>query len=255
MQVAHAISTNKAVNETDYFTAVDDLGNTGGGAGHVDEAMYNSACFYKYFSLDWDQLVLNLAGPKPDEKAAPDDYKRWMTEFKPPAEKLAAAALGHFIRAAAFTTPTGKQNSFASHCEPCGILVELKKNRQPTNYANAFAEPVERIGKYEQDAVDESSVEGRSVACLGEHVQALRHAYGVESTLLWYSPKLWRFPLRYWPRENDGKKKPSPEPVTDRTFDVLGGEEGKPGGLVEAVLEEIGFDWAKVKNLGSVTEV
>jgi hypothetical protein len=64
IQVAHAISTHSVVNETDYFTAVNDLGKTRGGAGHVDEAMYNCACFYKYFSLDWDQLVFNLAGPE-----------------------------------------------------------------------------------------------------------------------------------------------------------------------------------------------
>ena len=41
--------------------------------------------------------------------------------------------------------------------------------------------------------------------------------------------------MRYWDREDDGKKKSPPQPVTDRTFDILGGEEGKPEGLVEAL--------------------
>lgn len=253
MQVAHAISTDAVVNETDYFTAVDDLGKTGGGAGHVDEAMYNSACFYKYFSLDWDQLLTNLAGPTPDSKDA-DAHKKWIDELQPNAAKLAAAALGHFIRAAARTTPTGKQNSSASHCEPCGILIEIKKTKTPTSYANAFAEPVRRIGDAEDDAADEKSIEGRSVACLADHVHAIRNAYGVDSTLLWYSPKLWRFPFQYWERLGDGKKKTPPELVTDRTFDILGGEEGKPEGLVEALVREIGFQWSQVKNIGSAME-
>jgi len=251
MQVAHAISTNKVANETDYFTAVDDLGKTGGGAGHVDEAMYNSACFYKYFSLDWDQLVRNLAGPEPDGKKYPEAHKIWTDKLQPNAPKLAAAALGHFIRAAALTTPSGKQNSFASHCDPCGILIEIKKTKTPTSHANAFAEPVERIGKPDDDTADEKSIEGRSVACLADHIHAIRQAYGIDSTLLWYSPKLWRFPFQYWERSEDGKKKedennkPLPAKlVTPSRFSVL-------DQLVEAALKQLGFQWSEVKNAGA----
>jgi len=253
MQVAHAISTHAVVNEVDYFTAVDDLGKTGGGAGHVGEAMFNSACLYKYFCLDWDQLVHNLAGSAPDGKKDTDAHKKWKDKVKPEAERLAAATLGHFIRAAAQTTPSGKQNSFAANNEPCGILVEIKKNgKTRTSHANAFAEPVERIGRPDDDAPDEKSWEGRSVACLADHVQSMREAYGTDSTLLWYSPKLWRFPLQYWERAADGRKKTA-ELVTDRRFDVLGGETEKPTGLVEAVVKEVtGLEWANVCNAGKV---
>jgi CRISPR system Cascade subunit CasC len=253
MQVAHAISTHAVVNEMDYFTAVDDLGKTGGGAGHVDEAMFNSACFYKYFCLDWDQLVRNLAGPEPDEAKDKDAHQKWTSEIKPNADKLAACTLGHFLRAAAQTTPTGKQNSYASFCEPCGILVEVKKNgKTPTSYANAFADPVERIGKPDDDAADEKSWEGRSIACLADHVQSMRKAYVIDSTLLWYSPKLWRFPLQYWERSGDGKKTTA-KLVTEQRFDVLGGKDGKPKGLVEAVVQEIGFDWSEIKDVGKAS--
>ncbi len=105
MQVAHAISTHAVVNEVDYWTAVDDLGKTGGGAGHVDEAMLNSACFYKYFCLDWKQLVDNLAGPEPqnpgkdaDEKKqkAYEEAKGKYSKILQKAEKLAACTVGHF---------------------------------------------------------------------------------------------------------------------------------------------------------------
>ncbi|MCK6483780.1 MAG: type I-E CRISPR-associated protein Cas7/Cse4/CasC [Phycisphaerae bacterium] len=259
MQVAHAISTHAVVNEVDYWTAVDDLGKSGGGSGHLGEGMYNSACFYKYFCLDWDQLVSNLAGPEPkrpdNKKDDSEEVKKWQADLdkwtkkvKQPAARLAACALGHFIRAAAMTTPSGKQNSFASHTEPCGILVEIKKNgKHPTNYANAFAEPVERIGRPDDDAPDEKSIEGRSVACLADHVHAIRSAYGIDSTLLWYSPKVWRFPFQYWERNGNGKKMTA-KFVTDKRYDRLDGD--SQSSLVEAVVDAIGLKWQEVKNAG-----
>lgn len=215
--------------------------------------MFNSACFYKYFCLDWDQLVKNLAGPEPDKAKDAEAHKKWTEEIEPQAKRLAACTLGHLIRAAAMTTPSGKQNSFASHTEPCGILVEIKKNgKHPTNYANAFAEPVERIGKPDDDAPDEKSIEGRSVACLADHVQSLRNAYGIDSTLLWYSPKLWRFPFRYWKRSEDGKKDAA-EFVTDRRFDTLGGNRDCKTGLVDAVIEALELKWADVMDAAKST--
>ncbi|MBI2843431.1 MAG: type I-E CRISPR-associated protein Cas7/Cse4/CasC [Armatimonadetes bacterium] len=248
MQVAHPISTHAAVTETDYFTAVDDLGKSGGGAGHVDEAMYVSACFYKYFSLDWDQLLFNLAGPEPSD------------EIKTNAMKLAAATLGHFIRAAAMTTPSGKQNSFASNNEPCGVLVEIKEDKTPTSYANAFAEPARRIGDAPDDSPDYVSLTGRSIAQLGDHVHALRSAYGIDSMLLWYSPQAWRYPLQGWERESDGQKKKEdgkekpPVLFAKQVFDVLGGEKDKPAGLVEAVVKEVsGFEWVDICDPGKAT--
>lgn len=240
MQVSSAISTNIARPETDYFTAVDDLAK-GTGSAHLGEAMYASACFYKYFSLDWNQLLANLSGQK--ENGRPHDA----------VVKLAGATLGHFIRAAALTSPSGKQNSHASHCEPCGILVEIKQNNPfPTSYANAFAQPVEASGKVEPDSVDESSLEGRSVSCLGEHVQAIRNAYGIDSKLFWYSPKLWRFPLRYWEREKNGRKVRAKLLVQDDDcFDKLGGTSSEMEGLIEAVVKEVtGLKWQEVRSAG-----
>lgn len=238
LQTAHAISTHAVVNEVDYFTAAEDLSYTQGAA-HPDEAMFNSACFYKYFCVDWNLLVSNLGGDAS-------------------ASKLAAATLGHFIRAAAMTTPSGKQNSFASNCEPCGILVEIKKNgNQPASYANAFADPVERIGKWEDDGPDYVSLEGRSIARFGDHVFNLRSAYGIDSTVLWHALPLYRFPLQGWEREPDGRKakdendrdKP-PVQFANKCFDALGGNSRGKAGLVEAVIEELGFKWEDVKNVG-----
>jgi len=223
---------------------VDDLGVTGGGAGHVGEAMFNSACFYKYFCLDWDQLIYNLAGSEPDQQKDPSTYDHWKNEIQPAARKLAARTVGHIIRGAAFSTPSGKQNSFAAHNEPCGILVEIKKAKIPTSYANAFAEPVVRIGPPEEDGPDETSLEGRSVARLAEHVQAIRSAYSMDSELFWYSPKLWRYPFKYWTRSEDGKKDKQ-EVVTPNRFSRLIGE-GENEGLIDAVVKAVGFEWSEI---------
>jgi len=287
MQVAHAISTHAVANEVDYFTAVDDLSKAGAGAGHVDEAMFNSACFYKYFCLDWEQLVLNLNGPAPKDPGTKangqehDAYEKAKAEYfdaRKNAERLAAATLGHFILAAASTTPSGKQNSSAANNKPSGILVEIKKEaKMPTSYANAFAEPARRIGNPPDDASDCVSLVGRSIAQFGDHVYNVRKAYGITSTLLWHALPLNTYPLQAWEREEDGRRKRNngkelpPVPFTEwdsdrkdtnantesphRKFPKLGGEDGKPGGLVEAVIEELalGFTWEDVQDAGKAS--
>lgn len=243
ISAAHAISTHEASNEVDYFTAADDLGK-GPAAGHVDEAQFASACFYKYFCLDWEQLLYNLT---PSEQRKNGTDGRWDPDTAPEdVKKLAAATLGHFLIAAATTNPSGKQNSFAAHNPPDGILVEVKDTKTPTNYANAFAEPACRIGKPDDDAADGVSLVGRSIAQLGDYIHAVRNANGTESTLLWHSPTLWRYPLRGWKRNGDGKKQEA-VPLTEKCYPSLKEEEGKSG-LVEAVLSELGFTWSEVKN-------
>lgn len=122
-QVAHAISTHECIPEVDYFTAVDDVPGVDAGAAYLDEAAFASACFYKFFSIDWQQLCRNLA------KASEP-------------QKLAAKTIKCFLEAAAFAVPTGKKNAYAPFNPPSIILLEIRDF--PINYANAFAEPVAR---------------------------------------------------------------------------------------------------------------
>lgn len=130
-QVAHAISTHEALTEGDYFTAIDDLqgkymtsqvdSKGAGFVGSADDALFNSAVYYKYFNVDTDALAVHL-GPGHVGQA-----------------HHAAAVL---LQAAALATPTGKQNSFAAHSVPEVILVEVSEKKQPVSYANAFLEAV-----------------------------------------------------------------------------------------------------------------
>lgn len=123
IQVAHAISTNRLEREFDYYTAMDDLLKSGEetGAGMVGDTEFNSNCFYHYFSLDLDQLKQNLKGVEE-------------------ATDIAVKAVSALLRAFCYVSPSGKQNSFAAHQLPSAVCVEIKKEKIPVSYANAFVQ-------------------------------------------------------------------------------------------------------------------
>lgn len=201
LQVAHAISTHEARPEVDYFVAADDIKGENAGGAHIGEAMFSSACFYKYFSINWETLVDNLKGN----------------------EKLAAHTVGAFIRGAALTNPTGKQNSSAAHNRPDGILIEIKDS--PVSYANAFANPVPSIS--ERGMVEQSIVQ------LGQYAADMDTGYGKPQERFWFSPK-----HRYKLAILEEKKE---TPLTNNNFKSLDEE------LVPAVIKAIGYDWKEVQ--------
>lgn len=172
MQVAHALSTHKVDHEFDYFTAVDDLKNTGAeseddaGADMLGDVEYNSACYYKYFSLDVNGLIANLTGESARRKDVPDEVKQ-------AARELTGRTVDAFIRAMTMTTPTGKQNSFAAHQLPSAILVEVRPYAAPVSYANAFVDPA-RPGR-DGDLIQ------ASLKKFGAHVQALTNGFNLRS--------------------------------------------------------------------------
>ena len=174
MQVAHAISVNKIDHEFDYFTAVDDLKGSGedeedAGADMLGDVEYTSACYYKYFSLDVDDLVANLTGASTRSKNA----REIPAEETAAARELAAITVETFVRAMALTAPTGKQNSFAAHQLPAAVLVEVRPHAQPVSYANAFVKPARVFG--ENDLVEDA------LGKLQKHVEALTVAYNLPS--------------------------------------------------------------------------
>lgn len=229
LQVAHAISTHEARPEVDYYVAADDIRGDDAGAGYVDEAMFASACFYKYFSIHWETLVDNLAGREPDVKKDAKAHAKWTTETKPRAKRLAAHTVGAFLRGAALTNPTGKQNSFAAHNPPDGIVVEFK-GTSPVSYANAFATPVPCKGP--RDMISQS------IAQLGQYIHDLDVGYGGPRKRFWFSPNL-RYKLAYL---EDSKEKPCAGLDDSTNVKAL-------DGLVAEVVKEIGYDWNEVKEV------
>lgn len=124
-QVAHAISTHRVNMEVDFFTAVDDLlgessDSDDRGAGMMGVTGFNSACFYRYACIDWDQLVKNLSGNV----------------------ELAAKTVEGFLRASARAVPTGKQNSFAAQNPPSFLMAVARRDGACWSLANAFEKPV-----------------------------------------------------------------------------------------------------------------
>lgn len=169
MQVAHALSTHRIEQEYDYFTAVDDLARPAdgddAGADMIGDVEFNSACYYKYFSLDVDELVGNLTGERPYGKVATDEERRV-------ARALAAVTVECFLRAAALVSASGKQNTFAAHQPPSLILVEVRQQRTPISYANAFVKPV--------TATRDASLVEASITRLATHADKLAKAFNLE---------------------------------------------------------------------------
>jgi CRISPR system Cascade subunit CasC len=151
-QVAHAISTTRVEHQFDYFTAVDDLKSDADddhGAGMIGDVEFNSATYYKYCAIDVDALTQNLGGDA----------------------ETARRAVVAFLKAAALSTPTGKQNTFAAHNPPDAILVEISESHVPVNYANAFVDPVRATGA--------TDVVAASVQKLSDYSSEVNRAYGL----------------------------------------------------------------------------
>lgn len=123
VQVAHAITTHRAIAEDDYYTAVDDLKSRDepddAGAGFVGVQEFGAGVFYLYICVDRRLLLSNL-----DE-----------------AHFVRDASLAALVEAAATVAPGGKQTSFASRARAFYVRAE-KGSAQPRSLAAAFLEPV-----------------------------------------------------------------------------------------------------------------
>src|SRR3954469_792459 len=121
VQVAHAITTHRAVVEDDYYTAVDDLKRPSedAGAGFVGEAGFGAGLFYLYACIDRALLVRTLGGD----------------------EDLARAGIAALVEAAATVAPRGKQASFASRARASFVMAE-GGDTAPRSLAAAFLRPV-----------------------------------------------------------------------------------------------------------------
>lgn len=130
-QVAHAISTHAVKRETDYFTAVDQLNpDDTAGAGMVGYLDFNSACYYRYARIDWQQLVTNLKQDRKREKPNADEIA------------LARRTVEGYLRAWEAATPTGMKNSHDNNGRPALMLGTVRTDGVGWSLANAFERPV-----------------------------------------------------------------------------------------------------------------
>lgn len=123
LAVSHAITTHAAQADTDWFTSVDDLVQESGdvGAGYLDTQEFSSGVFYRYASLNIDQLQKNLGGA---------------------SRERALEIAKHVFHMLCMVVPSAKQQSFAAHNPADFALVSFAD--QPISMANAFEKPVEK---------------------------------------------------------------------------------------------------------------
>ncbi|WP_127354016.1 type I-E CRISPR-associated protein Cas7/Cse4/CasC [Actinacidiphila soli] len=122
VQVAHALTTHGTDVEIDYFAAVDDITdawNDTTGSAHMGSTEYSAGVFYRYATIDLDDLLRNIGGDLAS------------------ARELTAA----FIEAFVLSLPEAKKTATAPHTIPDLVHLTVRSDR-PLSYAAAFEQPV-----------------------------------------------------------------------------------------------------------------
>ncbi|MCS6805129.1 MAG: type I-E CRISPR-associated protein Cas7/Cse4/CasC [Acidobacteriota bacterium] len=150
---SHALSTHKADNDIDFFSAVDDLQPTEeAGAGMTGTLEFTSATYYRYVGLNLDLLKQHLAALSADE-------------FKSVVET--------FVRASILAVPGARKNSMNAHTLPCYVLGLVKDKGQPLQLVNAFEKPV----------FSKNGLMDASITALKEHHEQLKRTWGIQPVL------------------------------------------------------------------------
>jgi len=160
MQVAHAFSIDEIDIEDDFFTAVEELVDEADsmGSAHMDNAEFVSATFYRYATLDFNELVANSGGD---------------VEL---ATELATAG----IKAFCLSLPTGKNNVTAPHTVPDLVHITVNKSR-PISFAGAFEKPVR--ARNESPAFEGAKILGTYSQRISRMVTEADDPFGVVSML------------------------------------------------------------------------
>ena len=141
VHVAHAFTVHGEEQESDYFTAVDDLAEDEPGADTIQDTELTSGLFYGYVVVDLPGLLSNLQGDS----------------------DLAGKVLHNLVYLIAEVSPGAKLGSTAPYGRASLMLLEVG-NRQPRSLAEAYREP---CAPYVRPAL--------TVLC--DHLSALDEAY------------------------------------------------------------------------------
>ncbi|WP_185893674.1 type I-E CRISPR-associated protein Cas7/Cse4/CasC [Streptomyces sp. WAC08241] len=91
VSVAHSITTHATAEQSDFFTAVDDVPGTDNGSAHMGNAPHTSGTFYKHATVNVGELIRNLDS---DTNTARDFLTSFLREFTvsvPQAKKNSTA--------------------------------------------------------------------------------------------------------------------------------------------------------------------
>ncbi|WP_172381159.1 type I-E CRISPR-associated protein Cas7/Cse4/CasC [Streptomyces sp. MNP-20] len=169
VQVAHAMTAHETDADLDYFTAVDDITSAwqdSTGSAHMGHAEFSAGTFYRYATIDLDELTGNLAGSTTD------------------VQRL----LADFLTAFTLAVPQAKKNSTAPHTLPHLVHLAVRADR-PVSYAAAFEQPVRPTAAHSGNAAP-------SVQALTGYADATAAFLGTRALLAraWTSPEIKDLP-------------------------------------------------------------
>jgi CRISPR system Cascade subunit CasC len=164
---AHALSTHKAENDIDFFSAVDDLQAVEeAGAGMTGTLEFTSAVYYRYAALN---LSLLFYQKDKDGKSSAN-----LACFSGEAEaEMRRKIVDAFIRAVVLAVPGARKNSMNANTLPGYVLGLVKDKGQPVQLVNAFEEPVS----------SRNGLIAKSVEKLKAHHEELKRVWGIEAAL------------------------------------------------------------------------
>ena len=150
IHVAHAFTVHSEESETDYFTAMDDLGGEEPGADTIQDTELTSGLYYGYVVVDLPGLVENLGGNAP----------------------LAGDVVHNLIYLIAEVSPGAKLGSTAPYGRASFVLLEAG-DRQPRSLAEAYRKPCGAQLELALDALQKHLTELDRAYATGERRRAM----------------------------------------------------------------------------------
>ena len=149
----HALSTHRANNEIDFWTAVDDSKEStdDAGAANMNTQEFTSGVYYRYIALN-----LGMLANEQHLKAIGTEGRRKVVDS--------------FIRASLLAVPSARQNSMNGHNPPAYVLGIAKAKGQPMQLVNAFEKPV-----WSKHGLLDTSIQK-----LQEHHTAMKKTWNIE---------------------------------------------------------------------------
>ena len=156
---SHALSTHKATNEIDFYSAVDDrkADAEDAGAGMIGTLEFTPATYYRYAAVNLDILFT-------------DSHLGKLSA----ADKK--AVLAAFIRATLTAVPGARKNSMNAATLPFEVLGIRKSSGQPIQLINAFEDPVRANGK---------GLASASLEAMKAELEKLKKTWGIEQSEVW----------------------------------------------------------------------
>lgn len=133
---SHALSTHKADNEIDFFSAVDDLQpKEESGAGMTSTLEFNSATYYRFAALNLDML-------------ADTEHLGCMTKEE------RKTVVKTFVQATIKSIPGARKNTMNGNTLPVYVLGVVREKGHPLQLINAFENPVRSTSGYAEKSVE-----------------------------------------------------------------------------------------------------